>query len=77
LGTGQAFEDLKFTIAIAPLTRSGIVLQTCEAITIPKDNKLIFISATFSTTYLRSSEEIHPQTIVKNKNACNKFVPRI
>jgi hypothetical protein len=32
LATGQAFEDLKFTTAIAPQTLSGIVLETCKAI---------------------------------------------
>jgi hypothetical protein len=32
LVTGQAFGDVKFIIAIAPQTLSGIVLQTREAI---------------------------------------------
>jgi 3-hydroxymyristoyl/3-hydroxydecanoyl-(acyl carrier protein) dehydratase len=32
LATAQAFEDLKFTTAIAPQTLSRLVLETCKAI---------------------------------------------
>ncbi|CAI6358397.1 unnamed protein product [Macrosiphum euphorbiae] len=34
LATGQSFEDLKFTTAIAPQTLSKIIIETCEALVI-------------------------------------------
>jgi len=38
LATGQSFEDLKFTTAIAPQTLSKIIIVTCEAlVTVLKD----------------------------------------
>lgn len=39
LATGQSFEDLKFTTAIAPQTLSKIIIiETCEAlVTVLKD----------------------------------------